>query len=228
MKRSWLPAVLAALALGHAPAVAASFDLRGQCGTCHALQRPAAPSIERIQTRAGPDLWYAGDKFNAEWLAGWLQGPKPIRPAGYPYFRTIKAGPDHDEPDPALIKPHPALSAADAAAAAQALMLLKGPPELVPRGGFTGDAGGARMGSLAFNKLRGCASCHQGEDAKGGLSGPSLTEAGLRLKPDFIAAYTADPQRIDRYVWMPVIKMNEKDIQRLTAYVAGLKGEAKP
>ena len=75
------------------------------------------------------------------------------------------------------------------------------------------------MGALAFNKLRGCVACHQGEDGKGGLSGPELTDAGARLQPDFIAAYTADPQRFDPHIWMPTLKLKDQDIQRLTAYL---------
>ncbi len=171
-------------------------------------------------TRKGPDLWYAGSKFNADWLLAWLQDPKPLRPAGYPYFQTIKQGEAHDVPDPAKIAAHPKLNSAQAAAALTALMNLKAPPDLIPAGAFNGDMGAARMGALAFNKLRGCTACHQGEGGQGGLSGPELTDAGLRLQPDFIAAYTADPQRLDPNVWMPSPKLKDADIQKLTAYLA--------
>ena len=59
---------------------------------CHALVKPTDTSFDRMLTRKGPDLWFAGSKFNAEWLVAWLQDPKPIRPAGYPYFKMIKKG----------------------------------------------------------------------------------------------------------------------------------------
>src|SRR3569623_671981 len=143
-------------------------------------------------SRMGPDLWYAGSKFNADWLVTWLQDPKPIRPAGYPYFKTIKEGAEHDVPDLSKTAAHPKLTKISAESATAALMALKA-PELVPAGTFKGDTAGARMGALAFNKLRGCITCHQGENGQGGFSGPELTDAGTRLQPDFLAAYPINP-----------------------------------
>lgn len=223
----WAVGVMALAATGSAYAEGGSFDLAGNCGSCHALTKPADASFDRIWTRKGPDLWYAGDKFNPEWVTAWLQDPKPIRPAGYPYFKTVRKGEKHDEVDPAKILPHPKLTEAEATAATAALMALKGPTDLVPADGFKGGKVSARMGALSFNKLRGCAACHQGEDGKGGMSGPELTNAGARLRPDFIVAYIADPQRFDPHVWMPTLKLNEKDLQRLTGYLVGLSSGDK-
>jgi mono/diheme cytochrome c family protein len=226
MRRLLLAAAgFAAALLGEAHA---ADGLDASCAACHALAKPADTSMDRLWTRKGPDLWYAGSKFNAEWLVGWLQDPKPIRPAGYPYFKTIKEATDHDVPDPTKITPHPKLAKAAAEAATAALMKLKAPADLIAAGGFKGDMGGARMGALAFTKLRGCVACHQGEGGQGGFSGPALTDAGARLQPDFIAAYIADPQRIDPHVWMPPVKLKDQDIQRLTAYIAQLGRGAKP
>ncbi|MBA2125453.1 cytochrome C [Hyphomicrobium methylovorum] len=203
---------------------ASADGLDPSCAGCHALTKPADTSLDRLWTRKGPDLWYAGSKFNAEWLVEWLQDPKPIRPVGYPYFKTITKGAEHDVADPTKSPPHPKLDKAAAEAATAELMKLKA-PDLIAEGTFKGDKGGARMGSLAFNKLRGCIACHQGEDGKGGASGPSLTDGGARLQADFIAAYTTDPQRIDPHIWMPILKLKDKDIQRLTAYVISLGGK---
>lgn len=114
-------------------------------------------------------------------------------------------GPDHDVSDPSKITPHPKLDKAAAETAA-----------------------GALMGKLSFNKLRGCVACHQGEDGKGGLSGPELTDAGARLQPDFIAAYTAGPQRFDQHIWMPTLTLKDQDIQRLTAYLSQLGRGGNP
>jgi mono/diheme cytochrome c family protein len=219
---------LAAATIGHAYAADGKFNLSQACGSCHALAKSADTSLERVVNRKAPDLWYAGSKFKPEWLVRWLQEPAPIRPVGYPYFNTITKGPEHDIPDPTRQVAHVKLAKADAEAATAELMLLKGPTDLVVSGTFKGDAAGARMGALAFNKLRGCTTCHQGEGGQGGLSGPSLTEAGKRLQNDFIAAYTADPQRFDPHVWMPTLKLNEQDIQRLTAYLTTLGSGEKP
>jgi len=143
-KLVWAAGAIALAVTGNAYAADGTFDLAKDCSSCHALAKPADASFERMRTRKGPDLWYAGDKFNADWLTAWLQDPKPIRPAGYPYFDHIRKGAQHDEVDPSTIKPHPKLSAADAAAATTALMALKGPPDLVPAGSFKGDMAGAR------------------------------------------------------------------------------------
>src|SRR3546814_6228355 len=82
---------LAVLALAMRPAAveaqggsspAPSPELTSQCASCHALTRPADTTVEHLWNRKGPDLWYAGDKFNREWLVGWLQNPTTIRPGG--------------------------------------------------------------------------------------------------------------------------------------------------
>jgi mono/diheme cytochrome c family protein len=206
----------------------AADGLDPSCSACHALTKPTDTSLDRLWNRKGPDLWYAGSKFNADWLTAWLQDPKPIRPAGYPYFKTVMQGPDHDVPDPSKITPHPKLDKAAAEAATTALMALKAPADILPPGVYKGDAAGARMGMLAFTKLRGCIACHQGEEGKGGFSGPELTDAGARLQPDFIVAYTANPQSFDPHIWMPNLMLKDKDIQRLTAYLSQLGRGGKP
>lgn len=221
-KTLWTIAAFVISGLGSAQGADAPFDLMKNCASCHALTKPTDASFERLWTRKGPDLWYAGNKFKEDWLANWLQDPKPLRPAGYPYFNTIKEGAEHDEPDPSKITAHVKLDKAQAAAAATALMALKGATDLVPAGSFKGDTAGAKMGALSFKKLRGCQACHQGEDGQGGLSGPEMTDAGARLQPDFMASYMADPQRFDPHVWMPSLKLNDQDIQRLTGYLTTL------
>jgi cytochrome c2 len=107
-------------------------------------------------------------------------------------------------------------------------MKLKAPADLLPAGTFKGDTAGARMGKMSFEKLRGCIACHQGEDSKGGFSGPELSDAGVRLQPDFIAAYTGNPQSFDPHIWMPNLGLKDKDIQRLTAYLSQLGRGGKP
>lgn len=198
--------------------------LASQCGGCHALSKPAATSIDSLWSRKAPDLWYAGLKFNREWLVKWLQDPKPIRPAGYPYFKTIVPGKDHDEVDKSKLLPHIRLSKDDAVAAADALMALK-PDGVVEKGLYKGAATNMRMGALSFNKLRGCIACHKGADGNGGMSGPELTDAGDRLQADFIASYIRNPQNIDPHIWMPTPNLNEAALQQLTGYLTKLKAQ---
>ncbi|MFA7602853.1 MAG: cytochrome C [Novosphingobium sp.] len=220
---------LTALALAARPAAveaqSADSELASQCASCHALTKPANPTVEHLWNRKGPDLWYAGDKFNREWLVGWLQNPTPIRPGGVLWFKHAKAGEPHDTIDTAAVEKHPKVDAATAEKLADALLGLKS--GLVTEGTFKPEAVNMAMGKMAFGKLRGCAACHQDQKGQGGLSGPQLYDAGARLKPDYVLAYTKDPQQFDRYVWMPTLTLSEPDLQRLTGYIVSLGKEAK-
>lgn len=221
----------AALAFAARPAPAehaasAAGAIPSNCASCHALTKPENPTVERLWTRKGPDLWYAGDKFNRDWLVGWLQNPTPIRPGGVLWFKHAKPGEPRDTLDTASIEKHPALDATTAPRVADALLQLKG-EGLVTPGEFKAEGVNLTMGQMSFGKLRGCVSCHQDKPGQGGLSGPELYDAGKRLKPDYVLAYTRDPQRFDRFVWMPRLTLSDPDLQRLTGYVASLGKENK-
>jgi len=198
--------------------------LESQCVACHAIAKPQGRTVEQVLERKGPDLYYAGSKFNKEWLAAWLQKPTVLRPAGAMYSRAVKAGAGGaaDTIDPAALQPHPKLGADDAAAVATALMELGAPEGLVAKGAFKNDPPGG-MAALLFNKLRGCASCHSAKPGAGGASGPELHTAGARLQPDYVVAYVSDPHKFDPKVWMPHLSLTPADIQRLTAYLMTLK-----
>ncbi len=202
-----------------------SSELGAQCASCHALTRPADPTVDHLWTRKGPDLWYAGDKFNRDWLVGWLQNPTTIRPGGVMWFKHAKAGDPRDTIDTAAVEKHPKVDAATAERLADALLQLKS--GLVPEGAFKPEAVNMTMGKLAFGKLRGCVACHQDQPGQGGLSGPQLYDAGQRLRPDYVLAYTKDPQQFDPHVWMPTLTLSEPDLQRLTGYIMSLGKENK-
>jgi mono/diheme cytochrome c family protein len=195
-------------------------DLQAQCSSCHALAKPQDPTLDRLWTRKGPDLWYAGDKFNRDWLVSWLQKPTPIRPGGVLWFKHAKPGDPRDTLDAASVPAHPSVDAATAAKLADALMQLKG--EGLTSGPFSSEGANMMMAKLAFSKLRGCSSCHQDAPGQGGLSGPQLYDAGQRLKPEYIYAYTKDPQKFDRFIWMPRMPLSEPDLKNLTAYLVSV------
>ncbi len=209
------------------PAQAAGMEkLEAQCSSCHALSKPANPTVDRLWERKGPDLWYAGLKFERDWLEQWLQSPTPIRPGGVMWFNHAKPGEPRDTIDTASVPAHPAVSAAEASELADALMTLK-PDGLVTPGAFNPEGVNMMMGKMAFGKLRGCVACHQDKPGEGGPSGPSLAEAGRRLQADFVYAYTKDPQAFDRFIWMPRLTLSDTDLQRLTGYVMSLGKEKK-
>lgn len=221
---------VAVLAFAARPATvdaqAAGPELTTQCASCHALAKPADATLDRLWTRKGPDLWYAGDKFNRGWLVGWLQDPTTIRPGGVLWFKHAKPGEPRDTIDAATVEKHPKVDAATAARLADALLLLKS-GGLVPEGAYKPEAANMMMGKLAFDKLRGCSSCHQGQPGQGGLSGPEFYDAGKRLRPDYVLAYTRNPQQFDPHVWMPTQTLSDPDLQRLTGYVTSLGKESK-
>jgi mono/diheme cytochrome c family protein len=198
--------------------------LKNQCVACHAVTKPADAGVERVLTRKGADLYYAGVKFNKDWLVTWLQNPTVIRQGGAMFANVVQAGAPGapDTIDQSKLQPHPKLSAADAAAAVDALMALA-PADLVTKGAFKNEAPNASMAALLFNKLRGCASCHSAKTGAGGVSGPELYTAGDRLQPDYVVEYIRDPQKFDPHVWMPKLDLTDADVQKLTAYVTTLK-----
>jgi mono/diheme cytochrome c family protein len=199
--------------------------LQSACAQCHALTKPERLTLERLWSRQGPDLFYAGNKFHRQWLVQWLQDPSRIRPAGVMYYNHIRSAPDHDTIDAGTLPAHPTLSPEDAELVATALMQLRGAEALVPHDVTLPTSANRRVGQLLFTKLRGCSSCHRSSPTFGGVSGPELYSAGARLQPEFIAAYMRNPQAFDPYIWMPVLELSDSDAQRLTSYILSLGKE---
>src|SRR3569623_2318040 len=98
--------------------------LKSQCISCHAIVKPDNASLDRLWERKGPDLYYAGSKFNRPWLEKWLQNPVRIRPAGEMYTKQIKGRDKEDDVDESTMTSHVKLSKVDAEAVAEALMAL--------------------------------------------------------------------------------------------------------
>jgi mono/diheme cytochrome c family protein len=217
-------AVVTAPFLAHASA--GTEVLQNQCAACHALTKPSDTSLERLLARKGPDLYYAGIKFNKEWLVRWLENPTVIRPAGVMYRNVVKPAGAPGTPDvidSSGLPAHMKLSANDAAAVADALMSLGPDLALVQKGAFKQEAANVSMASLLFNKLRGCSSCHAAKPEGGPHSGPELFSAGDRLQGDYVAEYIRDPQKFDPHIWMPKLELTDADIQKLTGYLMTLK-----
>ncbi len=152
------------------------FEAKG-CGGCHYTEGPAREkTIDDQLAKKGPELWYAGSKFQKDWLGKWLADPKPIRPMK---FNSLT------EENPA---DHPKLAGADGSAVTDFLMGLT-----------SGEVAAGKVkpkknpkGRQIFIKKMPCSGCHQYTGRKnkiaGGRSGPPLVEAGVRLNPDWILA----------------------------------------
>lgn len=175
------------------------------CADCHSVARG------KVNTK-GPELWYAGSKFRAGFLKQWLAAPSIIRPVVYGSIteesRTI----------------HPALTGAEAEAVAAYLTAFKS--EKVSNLGITPKR--TSRGRVIFEKKLGCYGCHEvrkGRRILGGKSGPSLEDAGQRLRADWIYAYLESPLYFYPSTAMPLYhkSMSKTDMRMLSAYVASLK-----
>jgi mono/diheme cytochrome c family protein len=184
------------------------------CTACHYTTGPAQEkSIADQLAKKGPELWYAGSKFQKDWLVAWLQDPKPIRTMKYNSLTEKNAG------------DHPKLSASEAGEVSGFLM------------GLTSDVVKAGVvkpkyspkAKLVFRKKMPCTGCHISPDKRGniggGLSGPSLVGASKRLNPDWILAYLTNMK-----VFKPVRDMPDfnglisvPDMKKVAAFVANFK-----
>jgi mono/diheme cytochrome c family protein len=198
----------AMLVMTTAPSYAAGGDaiFKKSCASCHYTDGPAKEKTIADQlAKKGPELWYAGSKFQKAWLTAWLQDPKPIRALKYNSLTDKNKG------------DHPKSSAADAGALTDYLMGLKSPEvkDGVVKPAVTPQA------KQIYNKKMPCNGCHS-TGAGGGLSGPSLAGASKRLNPDWIYAYLANIKHFKPVRDMPDFAsvLNPKDLESVAAFVA--------
>ncbi len=185
------------------------------CTDCHYTQGPAREkTIDDQLAKKGPELWYAGSKFQDKWLRGWLADPEPIR--------TLKFN-SMNEDNPG---DHPKLAKEDADAVADFLMTLTS--DEVKKGSIKAKRN--PKGRLIFVKKMPCSGCHQfpakkRAKFKGGRSGPTLIGASKRLNPDWIYAYLMNPTVFKPVKMMPVFNgiLRDKDIKSVARHVASFK-----
>ena len=191
------------------------------CDTCHRFSPDAGDA-----PRKAPALFYAGDKFQAAWLREYLKHPTVIRQAGYitdPGFLLGK---------PTTAQPHPALSGEEAEAMANYLLSLKIPGPAA--GGVDKkplSKGERAKAKIIFERNYGCTSCHKAIDLarkpRGGISGPSLVDAGNRLQADWVYRWLRNPKQFLPRGRMPVFGFEEReeDLRLITKYLMTLKKE---
>lgn len=183
-----------------------------KCQECHYTDGPAKEKTIADQlAKKGPELWYAGSKFQKDWLGKWLQDPKPIRALKYNSLTDKNPG------------NHPKLAGADAAAVSDFLMSLTAKDM---KAGVVKPKANPK-GRLVFTKNMPCSGCHQfpGQKFTGGLNGPSLAKAGERLNPDWILAYLKDTKTFKPVRQMPVFAgvLNEQDMRAVAEFIATFK-----
>jgi mono/diheme cytochrome c family protein len=183
------------------------------CASCHIVNKSQADrTIKAELSRKGPELWYAGDKFMPGFLATWLKNPMPIRPMNYYSLTEINKG------------GHARLSGAEADDVSAYLMSLGS--GLVRPGvvSATNNLNGKKI----FSKRLSCYGCHQVRRAggvMGGVTGPTLADAGARLNPNWVFAFLKNPRAFKPVGAMPVYAgiLNDAEIKDLTEYVSSSK-----
>ncbi len=185
------------------------------CSACHRLSK-----VEK--EKKGPDLFYAGNKYQDTWLEEYLQNPVTLRKAG-----TIN-NPDFLKRELQNPQQHPILNKNDALNITQELMLmtLPGLPEEKINPLTKGQIAKTKY---EFERTFSCISCHQSLNLagkpRGGISGPSLVNAGNRLKESWVANWLKNPKIFSNKSRMPVYKMNNETRLRFTKFIMTLKKE---
>ncbi len=192
------------------------------CGGCHALAPPAAEArtLAAYASRKGPDLFYAGSKYRPEWLRAWLLRPTPIRPAGlHPAERTRATEGGDAIADAVDTAPHPAVPAAQVDAVVAGLQRLDWGKERLAAAPPVSASVPRTLAELNFVKFKGCGSCHRTAPGSAAVSGPDLGDAYVRLRPEFLASYIADPQAWDPVAPMPNYALPPPEVGKLVAYL---------
>ena len=82
---------------------------------------------------------------------------------------------------------------------------------------------------ILFERTYGCTACHQAinlaRKPRGGISGPSLINAGNRLKGDWIYDKLKNPRKYETQSRMPVFKIPEEYFISLAKHVLSQKKE---
>lgn len=180
------------------------------CASCHLTKGlNTDKTFEDKLKHKGPDLWFAGSKFKKEWLVKWLQDPKPIRQMAYNSIEKKNPG------------DHPKLSGKEAGDVTDYLMTLTSKDVvsgvIQPKKDL--------MGKMVFEKKQGCYGCHSSTrtgKVGGGLTAPSLVDAGQRLQGDWIYAYLKNPQALIPVKRMPTYAgiLTDGEMKSVAAYVA--------
>ena len=185
------------------------------CSACHRLSK-----VEK--EKKGPDLFYAGNKFQDAWLEEYLQNPVTLRKAG-----TINS-PDFLKGELQNPQQHPILNKNDAVSITQELMVMTLPglseEKINPL-----TKGQIAKTKYEFERTFSCISCHQSLNLagkpRGGISGPSLVNAGNRLKENWVANWLKNPKIFSNKSRMPVYKMDNETRLRFTKFIMTLKKE---
>jgi cytochrome c551/c552 len=195
-----------------------------KCASCHATEQGKKQSIKERNKIQGTPLWFAGSKFQQEWLVSWLTEPTPL--LGVNWNSAEKGSYNH-----------PPVSADDAGKISTFLMtkvdstIEAGKAELLPKKRSQKRKFLTNARAL-FEKNQGCYSCHRYLNKRnlelGGFSAPTLVTAKDRLQGDWVYSYLENPQKYYPNSKCPVPgdkatnKFTETEKAKLAGYVVNI------
>ena len=190
------------------------------CRECHRL------SSKEKKSNKGPDLFYAGDKFSKNWLNKFLQSPAVIHEIAFSSGLGFLNGKPTDN------QLHIALTKDESEKVVNFLMTLRLPNLEIGKVNEESLSKGERArAKILFERSFGCISCHRTLNlvgkVRGGVSGPSLVNSGLRLKPDWIFHWLKTPQRFMYEGRMPVFNLDEETTILITKYILSVRTSRK-
>jgi mono/diheme cytochrome c family protein len=178
------------------------------CGICHVKR-------ERLKPIA-PNLGHEGSKFNRAWLSEFIKDPGRIRPIGFIPLTKSKM-PDFHFTDE------------EVAAVTDYLMTLKdeGISPNVLAGSALSDSKEIEKGKRLFVDKFACDGCHKvASEGEGGAVGPNLSDAGRRLRPEWMFYWIKNPQAIRPSTPMPNFGAADDEVRSIVAYLLSLSPEA--
>jgi mono/diheme cytochrome c family protein len=189
-----------------------------QCDTCHRFSKKEAE-------KPAPDLFFSGDKFQKNWLEKFLIQPESIRLAGHTRDAGfLKGSPQHTDP-------HPVLNAKDAQQMTDHLLSLKILKDMPPLELPALSKGKRVRVKILFEREYSCIACHQSynlaRQPRGGVSGPSLIDAGHRLRPEWVYQWLKNPRQFTTRGRMPLFKFDDETLRKMTQYIMSHKKDAK-
>lgn len=172
------------------------------CVHCHSIVRPDGTRV--MATDHPPSLTHIADKTSREWIYSWLKDPQ-----AYAVSTTM---------------PNYKLSDGDASDISSYLVSSSTPregdsdPTHMKATANADPAAGPSLYGQSF-----CASCHASQNAAGNLVGgdvgPELTRIGNKAKPEWMAAWLANPRVYDATTPMPHYRFTPQQIATLTVYL---------
>ena len=221
-------AFVALFCLLRAPSAPAAADgqaiFQQKCAECHAMQPGDKMSIENRQAVKGTPLWFAGSKFQQEWLEAWLAKPTPLLQVKW---NTAEKG----------VYEHPAVSPEEAASVTAYLMTAVDDSLVTGKlAAFPDDRSGKRKflttARNLFEKHQGCYACHRYLNKRGlelgGFSAPTLVTADTRLQADWVYNFLLNPEKYYPNAKCPipgdkaVNKFTDEDKGTLATYIVNM------